>query len=192
MKDGETSLSVKQGRGKPTTYSNRELKELVSLIKLAIPVEALVKLNIIYNESFFEDKEDVHVQYYYYMILKRRKYLTKDLNEYVLSKKRLNQYINRILIANDLEQGLSISDIHKKYKVSKSLISLVKRDLYSRTYRKVPSVSKKLEQDIERNIKMTMLYKEKGFEMVKSKYKLLSENDLKIICNVYNDLLNHV
>lgn len=192
MKDGETSLSGKQGRGKPTTYSNRELEELVSLIKLAIPVETLVELNIIYNKSFFEDKEDVHVQYYYYMILKRRKYLTKGLNEYVLSKKRLNQYINRILIANDLEQGLSISDIHKKYHVSKSLISLVKRDLYSRTYRKVPSISKKLEHDIERNIKMTMLFNEKGFEAVSSKYKLLSEHDLKLICDVYNNLLNHV
>lgn len=177
-------------KGESVEFNDVELKQVIDMIRLAIPVETIVDLGFVYNNDFFKGKKPNSMQYYYYMLLKRRGFFKLEIDSYVLTQKRLKDYVLRLLIAEDLDNGLFQKTISNKYHISQSLVSIVKRDYTRRTQRRVPNIPQQLEDIIQRNINIMTCYNNYGLEQTKNQFNELSLYDIKLIIMAYKEIFS--
>lgn len=179
-------------RGKTTIYDDEDIKKVRHLVRLGLPVETFLDLELVYNHDFFKHKKQSDIQYYYYMLLRRRDFFESDIDKTVLSLTRLQQYVTRLLVVEMIENNEKIKTIIDTYHVSQSFISLVKRDLYQRTNRRVPSVSEAFESILITNIKIAKTYINNDFDYVLIKYNQFNKSDLKLITSVYASVIKKI
>lgn len=179
-------------RGKPFELNDVDIEQVQQLVRLALPVETFLDLELVYNHDYFKGKKHTYIQYYYYMLLKRRGFLSEDIDGCVTTTKRLKGYVLRVLVANALDQNLSYKDIQDQYHVNSSFVSTVNRDYKRRTKRRLPSMPEQFEKQVVTNVAITEDYQRYGFDYIQNHYSQYHGHELKLIVSVYVDILKNL
>lgn len=131
-------------------YKDEDLKKVANLVTCGLPIDVVAQFNIVYDQNQF--KNTYQIQFYHHLILKRRKILKGNDISYILSSKRLKQYICQILIEKDIKSGKDTHQIRSTYHVSQPLVSAVKRNMSRYPNHILQALPKKVETTIRRNI----------------------------------------
>ena len=177
-------------------YDDHELERAVYLIQLGLPVETLAEMGCVYNAKDFKKRSAATLQYYYAMLLRRRDYLTEDVDGFVLSTKRLVQYIRRMLVYDAFNEGMSHSELMTTFHVSRSFISMVSSNV-THEGRVIPNRPDRLERTIRFNIALAdavdqgrdvaTLFKDDAFN---PDHHFKDIRDMTLVANTYIQIIH--